>query len=323
MKFLPVSHFLAVLLLSVPAWAASAGEDARTWLEQMSQAVQSLNYLGTFVHQHDGRLEAMRIVHVSDEQGEREKLYSLTGPKREVIRDNQVVTCILGDQQSVIVNKSRPRQPFPAGFPEDLGNLERYYRFEQIGYDRVAGRPCHLIAIRPRDRFRYGQRLCIGKDTNMLLRSELTDEQGRSIERMMFTWIEFPAQVSEAALRPDFEEAGFRWSKEPEAAPHADRREQRWQVKQVPAGFMMTDHNWHRLEEHKPGVEHWVYSDGLASVSVYVEKAPDEEEYYRGVSRRGALNAVGTMVSGHYVTVVGEVPLATVQMIAQSVRHRP
>ena len=80
-------------------------------------AARSLNYIGTFVYQHGGQLEAMQIVHAMDEAGERERLMSLTGPKREVIRDNQIVTCILGDRQAVYVNKSRPRTPFPVSFP--------------------------------------------------------------------------------------------------------------------------------------------------------------------------------------------------------------
>jgi len=73
----------------------------------MSMAAQSLNYSGTFVYQRQGSLEAMQILHVMDESGERERLFSLTGPKREVLRDNQVVTCILGDSQSVVVRSSR------------------------------------------------------------------------------------------------------------------------------------------------------------------------------------------------------------------------
>jgi len=322
----PVLTIFLTVLPGALVPAAGASSEARAWLEQMSLAVQSLNYRGTFVYQHEGRLEAMHIVHQSEDGVEREKLYSLTGPKREVIRDNQVVTCILGDRQAVVVNKSRPRQPFPAGFARDIRDLEKYYGFELAGRDRVAGLLCQLIAVQPRDRYRYGQRLCVDVDKRMLLRSELTGEQGRVIEQVMFTSIEFPEEIEEAALRPDFQEAGFTWSRESEheEAPRQAQWRQHWTVERVPDGFMMTDHNWHQLAAHDPGVEHWVYSDGLASVSIYVEKAKKgQEESYRGVSRRGALNAFGTMVNGHHVTVVGEVPPVTVEMIGRSVRYRP
>ena len=81
---------------------------------------------------------------------------------------------------------------------------------------------------------------------------------------------------------------------------------------------MLTDHNWHRLSADDPGVEHWVYSDGLASVSVYIEDSRGQGDY-SGATHRGALNAFGTMVDGHYVTVVGEVPRHTVEMMGRSV----
>ena len=127
---------LVISALQAGAWA---GADAHQWLERMSMAAHSLNYSGTFVYQHHGRLEAMQIMHAMDEEGERERLLSLTGPKREVLRDNQVVTCILGDRQSVVVNKSQPRTPFPVSFPRELKELEKHYRFNVLGEDRVAG----------------------------------------------------------------------------------------------------------------------------------------------------------------------------------------
>ena len=110
------SSVLAAMMVAAQT-AVWADSEARQWLERMSMASQSLNYTGTFVYQRQGNLEAMQIVHARDESGERERLMSLTGPKREVLRDNQVVTCILGDRQAVVVNKSRPRTPFPACGP--------------------------------------------------------------------------------------------------------------------------------------------------------------------------------------------------------------
>jgi len=321
----PVRTLTLFLSLYALAPAAGAAAEARAWLNQMSQALQALDYTGTFVYQRQGSLEAMRIVHAADDGVEREKLSSLTGPLREVIRDNQVVTCILGDRRAVMVSKSRPRQPFPTSFARDIGDLEQYYRFEMGGRDRVAGLTCQVIEVQPRDVYRYGHRLCVEVGRRMLLRSQLTDERGRVIEQVMFTDIAFPEEIDEAELRPDLEQAGFTWSRESEhqqPAPQAGSH-QHWKVERLPAGFMMTDHSWHQLDNHAPGVEHWMYSDGLASVSVYIEKARDAGEDYRGMSRRGALNAFGTMVNGHYVTVVGEVPRATVEMIGRSVRYQP
>ncbi len=301
---------------------ADKDEDASRWLARMSEATQSLNYAGTFVYQNRGQLEAMHIIHAMDEEGERERLLSLTGPRREVLRDNQVVTCILGDSRSVHVNKSRPRTPFPVRFPKELMQLEKYYDFQVRGEDRVAGRDCRVVVVQPRDKLRYGRRLCVHEDSHLLLRSELTSPDGHAIEQVMFTSVEFLEHIDDGALLPDVSSADFTWQREPDQPPEPGNRaaESRWKVFQVPDGFVLTDHNWHQLSAHEPGVEHWVYSDGLASVSVYIEASRSQDENYGGVSHRGALNAFGTMVDGHYVTVVGEVPRRTVEMIGKSVR---
>jgi len=323
MKRIPVA-FLTVFIAALTGTAsASADSDPLAWIERMSTASRTLNYSGTFIYQHQGQLEAMRIIHAAD--GERERLMSLTGPKREILRDNQEVTCILGDSESVHVNRSRPRSPFPASFPESLAALGQYYNFSVGEEDRVAGLACRVVEVSPRDAYRYGRRLCVHNDTRLLLRSELTDPQGEPVEQMMFTSVSFPKSISEQELLPELSGADYSWKLEPDEAtvePGNDVADTQWKVIRVPDGFMLTDHNWHQLSAHDPGVEHWVYSDGLASVSVYIEKAPHEQDSYQGVTHRGALNAYGTMVEGYYVTVVGEVPMQAVELIGNSVRIR-
>lgn len=325
MKFTLVVSLAGLVASFVSVTSASADSEARVWLERMSAASRNLNYSGTFVYQHQGQLETMRIVHASDSGDERERLMSLTGPKREILRDNQIVTCILGDREAVHVNRSRPRSPFPANFPESLSELEQYYSFSVGQEDRVAGLVCRVVEVKPHDNFRYGRRLCIHGDTQLLLRSELTGSEGKLVEGMMFTSVSFPESISEQDLLPDQNGADYTWKLEPEAKarkPGSDRHDSNWKVIRVPDGFMLTDHNWHQLSEHEPGVEHWMYSDGLASVSVYIEKAPRKQDGYKGTTHRGALNAYGTMIKGYYVTVVGEVPMKTVELIGNSVTTR-
>lgn len=318
-----ILYFLAATLCLLQG-SLSAAANGREWLERMSEAAQSLNYTGIFVYQRHGMTDVMQIVHVRDEQGERERLFSLTGPKREVLRDNRLVTCILDDQHSVSVSKARPRTHVPADFPAELKELERYYSFSVGGEDRVAGLDCRQVEVKPRDQYRYGRSLCVHKDTYLLLRSELIDGGGAPIEQVLFTSVDFPEIIPESELLPRLSGAGFNWKREPEHQPEAGDlpHDSRWRVSQVPPGFMLTDHRWHRLTEHQDGVEHWVYSDGLASVSIYIEEEPGQADEYSGVASRGGLNAYGTMTDGYHVTVVGEVPPQTVEVIARSVRMK-
>jgi sigma-E factor negative regulatory protein RseB len=311
-----------LLLLAAAASPVYAELTAREWLDAMSGALQSLDYNGTFVYLHDGKLEAMRITHRRDGDAEKERLVSLTGSAREVIRDSQSVTCIMPDSKSVMVGNSRPRQPFPT-VPRDLDSIEKYYRFASVGDDRMAGLLSRVVTIMPRDAYRYGYRLWIAKDSKMLLKSDLTGTQGNPIEQMMFTQMSVGIGVAGADLPVSPEGDAPAWHHQDiRGVAAADTGEPRWAVHRVPDGFRLTDYQRKRMRPDDEGTEHLVYSDGLATVSVYVEMATADDNSLTGLSSMGAMNAYGVVVNGHQVVAVGEVPAVTVEMMARSVDAR-
>ena len=129
---------LLALMLACAA-AVAAEEDPGYWLERMVGAAHELNYEGRFIYMHQGAVQAMRIVHGVGEEGEHERLITLNGPSREVIRQGGTVTCILPDDNAVVVDSSRPSRPFPITLPTRLEALADYYRVEMAGQARVAG----------------------------------------------------------------------------------------------------------------------------------------------------------------------------------------
>lgn len=311
--------WLLPALLAV-AGQAFAQDDARRWLGEMSSALRSLDYDGTFVYLHDGKLEAMRIVHQAGEYGEMERLVSLTGSPREVLRDDRVVTCIMADSKSVMVGQSHTRQPFPV-VPGDLDGLSHYYQLQEVGDDRMAGYLSRVISITPKDKFRYGYRFWIDASNYMLLKSDLTDVDGKAIEQVMFTRLNVGGGIPVAALQPSLTGDGYNWSRQGADSqnPAARTGKPGWAVKRLPAGFELTDFQHKRMRKDGASVEHLVFSDGLATMSVYVEKLQSDDDAFQGLSSMGAMNAFGAVVEGYQVTVVGEVPPATVQMVASSV----
>lgn len=325
-KWLLLASLVVVAPVSLQASLAAAEPppgSARQWLDNMSRSLQSLDYDGTFVYYHDGKLEAMRIVHQASAAGEKERLMSLTGSAREVLRDDKAVTCIMPDNKSVMVGQSRPRQPFP-DVPEDLDSLSSYYQLLDVGEDRVAGLMARVIDITPRDNYRYGYRFWIDTTNYMLLKFELSAVDGTPIEQVMFTGLRVGDRIPAAALEPSLNGEGYNWYRQgggggnPAAAPGQPD----WTVKQLPAGFIMTDYQRKRLHHGGEQAEHMVFSDGLATVSVYVEKLAANSKAFTGLSNMGAMNAYGTVLDEHQVTVVGEVPAATVQSMAQLVSRR-
>lgn len=317
-----VTRSLLVVGLLFPLGVlANPPVDARDWLSRMSHAAHALNYQGTFVYEHMGSMQSMKIFHGADAKGERERLVTLDGVSREVIRDNDKVTCILPDDKAVVVDATGPSRPFPINLPTRLEQLEDYYVAEVAGVERIAGHAAQKIVIRPRDGYRYGQNVWLEQDTALLLKSELVDENGKVVERLMFTELEVhPGPLPHELFEPQSADADMVWyTRENDVAPEPkDVLVHAWRVTRLPPGFRHDGRRVHRLPTKARPVEHLVYSDGLASVSVFIEPKNGGSEFV-GSSRKGAVNVYAREHDGYRIMVIGEVPAATVRLIGDAV----
>lgn len=310
----------AVVLLSPPTVAAG---EAYEWLMRMNQATRQLNYDGTFVYQHGDQLEALRIIHVVEGDAVKERLVSLNGAAREVIRDDQQVTCYLPDRQSVFVEHRLGREKsFPVILPERVKDLKRNYAIQLGNKDRVTGREAQVVIIRPRDQYRYGYRLWADEQSGLLLKADLVDHMGKILEQFMFTQVVIGQSIDPYELESAIGSEGLAWywgevrTDNKAAAPE-------WFVEQLPQGFKLIHRIMRKSATRDGMVEHLVYSDGLAAVSVFVEEAAKgEKPSMMGASRMGAVHAYGNMVDDRQVIIVGEVPAATVELIGRSITAR-
>jgi sigma-E factor negative regulatory protein RseB len=311
---------LLMVGLAVPF--AHAATNPQELLVRMQHAANTLNYDGIFVYHRADQLESLRIIHKIGRSGVRERLVSLNGAPREVIRTDDEVRCYLPDENSVMVEHRRADQrTFPALLPDSMTGLVTHYSLNALNGSRVAGRTTQSVRIRPRDEYRYGYQLWADRDTGLLLMASLLDNRGAAVEQYMFTQVEIGGPIADADLAPQNRGKGLVWHRpEPGAAPAATAR---WQVGELPAGFVQTANMTRRLPNHRQPVEHLVYSDGLAVVSVFVEPVGDTATRVSGLTQIGAMHAYGRVVSGHQVTVVGEVPAATARMIGESVQLKP
>ena len=174
--------------------------------------------------------------------------------------------------------------------------------------------------MQPRDAYRYGYKLWLDADTGLLLSSALLDENYKTIERIMFTEIDIVDTIPESLLEPTVSGKEFTWHKNLDEAGVVNKGPWQWAVTKMPQGFSASKHRIH-LQKNMGSMEHIVISDGLASVSVYVEKVEETAKKFIGSSYMGAVNIYGTVVSDHQVTVVGEVPRETIRMISSSVTY--
>ena len=311
----------AALLLAwlVPACGAGAADDAAELIRQVAPATKTLNYEGTLIYAHDSQIDAMRIVHKAEDGAEYERLLSLTGKAREVIRDGARITCTFADDRAVVVEKRRPQD-----FIRPSGSIATYSdqhdAFQTLADDRIAERATKVVLIRPKAPDRYSYQLWIDKATNLLLKSSVLNTAGTVLEQVMFIAVSIGQPIDDASLQSELDGAGFTWHAD-EEAPNAATAEEAMQldIGWVPAGFSLKNtHTQHFASKRMP-VRHAVYSDGLAMVSVFIEALTADAPPLQGYSSMGAVNAFSRMDHQYQITVVGEVPQTTVRRIAASV----
>ena len=303
------------LVLVLLANAASA-QEARDWLERMSRAVDELNYRGTFVHMLDGTLETLQIVHRNADGQSGERILALDGAGREIVRQGDQVQGILPDRRIVLLETRSDVSPLVAALPSNTAELAPHYDIKLGGGARVAERPAQVLEIKPLDEFRYGYMLWLDQETAMPLQSQLIDEQGAVVEQILFTDIEVLADIPRSALEPTIDTTGFATLRAPESTPLA--AEIPWRAAAVPGGFKLSVATQSPIAGSDTPVEHLVYSDGLATVSVFIEDPETKAEVGEGFSTVGSTNAYSLTLRGRKVTAMGEVPRQTVRTIASS-----
>jgi sigma-E factor negative regulatory protein RseB len=297
---------------------AALADDSSQWLERMNKALATRNYDGTFSHWHGGQVEMLRIIHRVQDGVVSERLASLDGSGREFIRTGASLACYLPDKRTVVVEQ-RPQQEPLVNFPAVTDDTARYYDIKEIARTRFNRRDTHVITVTPKDEFRYGYRLWIDDSTAMPLKTELCDSRGRVIEQIVFANLTLSSRIADSAFKPEVATDGFQFVRNvPSQAPPAKSAEA-WSAMQLPPGFRMTVRSAQTLPGSAQVVDHMVFSDGVASVSVFVEMQQGASQQ-ASAAAVGSSSAYSTIVDGHKVTAVGEVPPATVQFIASQVK---
>mgnify|MGYP000753665419 FL=1 len=296
--------FISIALLIFPFAPAGAEEDPLDILNRMQQTVRHLSYEGDFVYQYGDVLNAMHINHDWQEGNEREYLRTLTGPSREVVRDN--FTMAQFDQEKPASVSERRRRNAPTLVTFDPERLSAVYDFRILGQDRVAGRQTTVVLVQPRYEMRYGHRLYIDSETALPLRRVVLDRQGKPISQLMFTSISIRGMNGKEQLPAD------------EIAQGGPIQYQgKWSFDGLPEGFVMEVYD-RREQDGKIESEQFVFSDGIARLSLYIEDR--DVANAPGQSLVGPVGILGAEVDGHRVTVVGEAPVETLKHFLKSTR---
>ena len=305
------------------AEAADTGEtpDAMAWLKKIAAASRRVNYSGTFVYLHGNQVDTSRITHFANASGEYEKLETLDGPRREIVRNNDNVTCYLPDTKTIVIEK-RAASHFPALLPEQLSGISGNYAVKKGGQDRVAGFDCQVVALEPRDDLRYGHQFCAELATGLPLRARIYSDRNEMVESFAFTQLIIGNAVSKDMLKSRFASKSQTWRVDKSALEKKESSaDTGWVLNNLPPGFKKLTEMKRSIAGHSTQVSHIVYSDGIAAVSAFIEPMPKAPPP-TGPTYQGAVNIYVKSQADQMVTVVGEAPARTVKQIAESLTPR-
>jgi sigma-E factor negative regulatory protein RseB len=316
-------RFVLACLLASAAVNVHAEADVWQVLQKAALAARALSYQGIFVCQIGAQSKSVQITHMYSSKGEFARNVMLDGPPRELLSQGSDLVIYNQKNEKVVIEKRRGQNMFPAILPTNLESIKASYQLRSGDMERVAGRQAQMLILESKDELRYSYRLWIDTEFGLLLKSVMLNQRNEIIETIAFSQIGL------------FNTAGLDWFQpkidnkknyvmEDEVVTAADNGSAAvWILKELPAGYRKVDQMIRMVHGNTLPVTHMVFSDGLASVSLFIEPVSKGTKTKAGAkpiqSIVGNTSFYSSVTDGHQLTVVGEVPQVTVAQIANAV----
>jgi sigma-E factor negative regulatory protein RseB len=310
-----IAVLVAPVLLSAPVLA----EDGLALLQRIAQGSRQLTYSGTFVYRSGGKVDTSRIAHSMTDGFEVERIEALDGSPREVIRTGNEVKCFFPEEKLVIIENRSTRRGFPALLPAGLGNLPEHYAIRIGSFGRAAGVKSRTVSLEPRDDLRYGHEFWMDAASGLLLKANLVGEQGEILESFAFTQVKIGGQLDQGDLKARFDSGRVRVQqvRTTEIKPE----DMDWSFRTLLPGFRRVAVMKRQTAADIPESLHVVFSDGLASISVFIEPGGSSGAT-ESVSRVGPVNVYRRQMGEHRLVVMGEVPALAVKRLGDGIEAR-
>lgn len=312
---------IAILLSSVNLKAAD--DDSWHLLQKAAVAARALSYKGIFVCQTSKQVKSVEITHMYDGKNEFARNVVLDGSPREVLNQSGNVVIYNPQNEKIVIEKRRGQNMFPAILPVNLDAIKVSYTLRQGEAERVAGRSAQVLVLVPKDSLRYSYRFWIDAEYGLLLKSVMLNSRDEVIESISFNQISLMNTVALDWFKPKIDHSkNYVMENEQALIANPDSNVD-WEVKSLPAGYRKVDQMVRKVQGKSEPVTHVVFSDGLASVSLFIEHVSRNQKIKAGqknmLSSSGNTNFYTHISQGHLVTVVGDVPEAAVVQIANAV----
>ncbi|WP_186137794.1 MucB/RseB C-terminal domain-containing protein [Burkholderia gladioli] len=333
---LPALVLCAAALISVqsraiaqqPVDPAAGPQAAAAWLDRIQQAAQQQSYDGTFVFQRGTYVQSSRITHIAAKGGEFEQIESLDGKPRTLLRHNDDLVTLVPERHLCVVERRQNRDAFPSLLGASGEQVLSVYDAKPLGQDRVAGVDAQVVELVPKDGYRYAYKLWTDARTGLLLRTQTLDADDHVLEQVAFSQLQIgtanpnlKTTIANGVRNP----ADCTVVRPPVAS--VDIEGQGWKLGPSVAGFRKIREVRRPMAARDPGeppiaVDQAVFTDGLATVSVFLEPV-EKGSRKEGAGSTGATHVLVKRRGDFWITLLGEVPPATLQQFAAAIEYKP
>jgi len=311
---------LTCILLGVTlSGQAASDEDAWQMLQKAAIAAHALSYEGIFVCQSGQQSKSVQIKHLFNGQFEFTRNVLLDGSPREVLSQGGDLVIYNPKNEKIVIEKRRGQNMFPAILPTKLDAIKASYTLRVGETDRVADRQAQMLILDPKDNIRYGYKFWVDIEYGLLLKSTMFNSENEMLDSITFNQLGLMNKVDLDWFKPKIDTKKSYVIEDEVSATPDNSVSPHWQLKGLPAGYVKVDQMIRKGHGKSLPVTHVVFSDGLASVSLFIEPIA------KGVKPRLGRGVVGntsfySSVAGYLqLTALGEVPEATVTQIANAV----
>jgi sigma-E factor negative regulatory protein RseB len=314
-------RFLLVVVLAAPLSTAMAAQNANDpWqvLEKASHAARDLSYRGIFVYQAGDSSRSVQITHMNYGQGEYARIVMLDGLPREVLSQGSDVVIFNPHDEKVVIEKRRGHNMFPALLPSNMDVLKTAYQARVSGNERIGGRMGQVISLEPRDKYRYGYKFWVDRENGLLLKYVTVNADDEVLEKIAFNQLALLDTHEMDWFQPNVDHAKA-YIMEEHAPSKVLAEVDSLNLNDLPLGYRKVDQMLSQLKGKTKPITHLIFSDGLASVSLFIEPLAKGARPKNGHTEMGATHFYANVVDGRQITVVGEVPEATVAKIAHAI----
>jgi len=307
------------------AGAKDAERSIGEWLMRMHESSRLRGYMGTFVvSSNTGSMSSARIWHACDGDLQVERVESLTGAPRSTFRRNDEVVTFLPESRVVRTERRESLGLFPNNLLKSSEtSIPDFYVARRVGADRVAGFETDVVHLAPKDNLRFGYRIWVEKKTGLVVKLQTVDAEGKVLEQAAFSELQLDAPVRIDKLSQMMASTDG-WRIEKTEVVKTTASGEGWQLKAAVPGFKpISCYKRPGSGASVPeGTMQWIFTDGLAAVSLFVETYDRQRHVQEGLFASGATLTLTRRVHDWWLTAVGEVPPQTLKAFAQNLERR-